>query len=34
MLTKKIIIGSVLVATAMPLATSVAFANGPGGAYI
>jgi hypothetical protein len=34
MLVKKIIMGSVLLATAMTLATTGAFANAPGGAYI
>jgi hypothetical protein len=34
MLTKKIIMGLVLLATAMTLATTGAFANAPGGAYI
>jgi hypothetical protein len=34
MLAKKIIMSLVLLATAMPLATTVAFANAPGGAYI
>jgi hypothetical protein len=31
---KKIIMGLLVLATAMPLATPVAFANAPGGAYI
>jgi hypothetical protein len=34
MLVKKIIMGLVLLATAMTLATTGAFANAPGGAYI
>jgi hypothetical protein len=34
MLAKKIIMGLVLLATAMTLATTGAFANAPGGAYI
>ena len=34
MLAKKIIMGLLLLATAMPLATTVAFANAAGGAYI
>ena len=34
MLVKKIIMGMVLLATAMTLATTGAFANAPGGAYI
>jgi hypothetical protein len=34
MLLKKIIMGLVLLATAMTLATTGAFANAPGGAYI
>ena len=34
MLVKKIIMGLALLATAMTLATTGAFANAPGGAYI
>jgi hypothetical protein len=34
MFVKKIIMGLVLLATAMTLTTTVAFANAPGGAYI
>jgi len=34
MFAKKIIMGLVLLATATTLATTVAFANAPGGAYI
>jgi hypothetical protein len=34
MFAKKIIMGLVLLATAMTLATTGAFANAPGGAYI
>jgi hypothetical protein len=34
MLAKKIIMGLVLLASAMTLATTGAFANAPGGAYI
>ena len=34
MLVKKIIMGLVLLATAMTLATTGAFANAPGGAYV
>jgi hypothetical protein len=34
MLAKKIIMGLLLLATAMPLATTVAFADAPGGAYV
>jgi hypothetical protein len=34
MLVKKILMGLVLLATAMTLATTGAFANAPGGAYI
>jgi hypothetical protein len=34
MLAKKIIMGLVLLATATTLATTAAFANAPGGAYI
>jgi hypothetical protein len=34
MFVKKIIMGLVLLATAMTVTTTVAFANAPGGAYI